>query len=172
MLNLKVVYFYFLAIKIILNKFFKQIYFTTKFYNNSLKSKNPKQFHFFPNPLLLSSFINHNNFAFKITKTNVDNFWNESNNLKEDENLNTFYWLNLINRKNDGLAIQKIINLWINKNNKYQKTIWKNTVISKRVIAWILNADILLNNTNVYFKENFFQSILIQVNHLQSNSQF
>ena len=172
MLNLKVVYFYFLAIKIILNRFFKQIYFTTKFYNNSLKSKNPKQFHFFPNPLLLSSFINYNNFAFKITKTNVDNFWNKSINLKEDENLNTFYWLNLINRKNDGLAIQKIITLWIIENNNYQKTIWKNTVISKRVIAWILNADIILNNTNVYFKENFFQSILIQVNHLKNNLNY
>ncbi len=172
MFNFKIVFFYFLAIKIIFIKFLKQIYFTTRIYNKSLKGKNPKQFHFFPNPLLLSSFVSNNNFSFKITKANADNFWKKSNSSKEDESLNNFYWLNLINRKNDGLTIQKIITLWISNNEKYQKKVWKNSVTSKRVISWILNADVILNNTNVYFKERFFQSILIQVNHLKNNLNY
>ena len=35
-----------------------------------------------------------------------------------------------------------------------------------------MNAYIILNNTNQYFKENFFQSILIQINHLKKNIKF
>ena len=41
MFNLRSVYFYFLAIKIYLYKNLKKIYFTTNYYNNSLKSKSP-----------------------------------------------------------------------------------------------------------------------------------
>ena len=39
--------------------------------------------------------------------------------VKEEENLNSFFWLNLINRKNDGEAIQEIITIWIKSNIKY-----------------------------------------------------
>ena len=41
--------------------------------------------------------------------------------------------------------------------------------ISKRILAWILNADIILNNADRSFKESFFNSIIIQVNHLKKN---
>ena len=36
-------------------------------------------------------------------------------------------------------------------------------------MSWILNADIILNNADKVFKENFFNSIIIQVNHLKNN---
>ena len=36
---------------------------------------------------------------------------------------------------------------------KYKKGIWENPVISKRIISWILNADIILNNADNIFKE-------------------
>ena len=45
MSRLKGIYFYFLALKIILHKFLKEFYFSTKFYNNSLIEKYPKDFH-------------------------------------------------------------------------------------------------------------------------------
>ena len=38
-----------------------------------------------------------------------------------------------------------------------------------RIISWILNADIILNNADNIFKDNFLQSILIQINHLKKN---
>ena len=31
----------------------------------------------------------------------------------------------------------------------------ENTLISKRIISWILNADIILNNANATFKTHF-----------------
>ena len=169
MFNFKAVYFYFLAVKILLARIVKKIYFSTNYYNNSLKTKSPEQLYFYPNPFLLSSLVNQKLFTFKISKINIESFWNNFESLKEEENLNSFFWLNLISRKNDGVAIQQIISIWIKNNIKYKNKNWSNLLISKRIIAWILNSDIILNNTNKSFKENFFNSIIFQVNHLNKN---
>ena len=98
---------------------------------------------------------------------NIDTFWTDFESVREEENLNSFFWLNLINRKNDGEDIRQIINIWIKNNIKYKNKNWSNLQISKRVLAWILNADIILNNADRIFKESFFNSIIIQVNHLK-----
>jgi len=172
MLIFKAVYFYFLAVKIILVRFLKNIFFSTNYYNKSLKTKLPEQLYFYPNPLLLSSFINQKIFTFKLSKINVDTFWNDFESQKEEEDLNSFFWLNLINRKNDTLIIQQIIFIWMKNNIKYKKKNWDNSNISKRILAWILNADIILNNTDKNFKKIFFNSIIIQVNHLKKNINF
>lgn len=167
--SLKAAYFYFLAVKILLFRFIKKIYFSTNFYNNSLKTKLPEQLYFYPNPFLLSSFVNEKMFNFKLSNVNIDIFWNEFDSPKEEQDLNSFFWLNLINRKNDGLAIQQIISIWIKNNNKYKNKNWNQLQISKRILAWILNADIILNNADKFFKESFFNSIIIQINHLKKN---
>jgi uncharacterized heparinase superfamily protein len=172
MLSFKTAYFYFLAVKIILLRFLKNIYFSTDYYNNLLKTKLPEQLYFYPNPLLLSSFINQKIFTFKLSKIKIDTFWNDFESKKEEENLNSFFWLNLINRKNDGLIIQQIISIWMKNNEKYKKKNWDNLNISKRILAWILNADIILNNADKNFKQIFFNSIIIQVNHLKKNLIF
>ena len=172
MFSFKGLYFYFLAIKITIAKFLKKIYFTTNYYNKSLKSKIPKQFYFYPNPFLLSSFINYKNFSLKIENVDPKTLWNEQSSKKNEKNLHDFFWLNLIDRKNNTLIIQKIISIWINKNNKYKKIIWDSAVLSKRIISWILNADIILNNADNTFKDNFLQSIIMQINHLKKNIKF
>ncbi|MDA7606309.1 heparinase II/III-family protein [Pelagibacteraceae bacterium] len=169
MLSIKAFYFYLLAVRITLIGFLKKIYFTTSYYNKSLKTELPKQLYFYPNPYLLSSFVNQKNFAFKLSRVNIDTFWTKHKNSKEEENLNSFFWLNLINRKNDGLVIQKIISIWIKNNTKYNKKNWQNSNISKRILAWILNANIILNNADESFKKSFFLSIVTQVNHLKNS---
>ena len=172
MLSIKAFYFYLLAVRITLIGFLKKIYFTTSYYNQSLKTELPKQLYCYPNPYLLSSFVNQKNFAFKLSRVNIDTFWIKHKNSKEEENLNSFFWLNLINRKNDGLVIQKIISIWIKNNTKYNKKNWQNSNISKRILAWILNADIILNNADVHFRKIFFLSIIAQVNHLKNNLNY
>jgi uncharacterized heparinase superfamily protein len=169
MSSFKAAYFYFLAVKILIARFIKKIYFSSNYYNKLLKTKLPEQLYFYPNPFLLSSFVNHKIFTFRLSKVNVDTFWNDFDTAKEEENLNSFFWLNLINRKNDGEAIQQIISIWIKKNIKYKKNNWDNLQISKRVLAWILNADIILNNADRVFRKSFFNSIIVQVNHLKKN---
>ena len=172
MLNLKAGYFNLLALRIICLRFFKQLYFSTSFYNNSLKAKTPEQFYFYPNPYLLSSFINQKIFTYRLSKIDPEKFWYDYKDEKEEKDLNSFFWLNLINRKNDGETIQKIIASWITKNNKFNNKNWQNLIISKRVLAWILNADIILNHADKPFKEKFFNSIISQVNHLKKNINY
>ena len=169
MFSFKAAYFYFLGIRILLLRFRKNIYFSTSYYNKSLKTRLPEQLYFYPNPFLLSSFVNQKIFTFKLSKISIDTFWSDFESKKEEEDLNSFFWLNLINRKNDSLAIQQIISIWIKNNYKYKKKNWNNLLISKRILAWILNADIILNNADRSFKESFFNSIIIQVNHLKKN---
>ena len=43
---------------------------------------------------------------------------------------------------------------------------------SKRIISWILNADIILESSNHFFKEEFLKSIILQVNHLKKCLKF
>ena len=171
MFNIKSIYFYFLAIQISIIKFIKKIYFTTNFYNKSLLTKPPQQFYFHPNPLLLSIITFYKKFSFKINEIDPNIFWLQSNN-NEKKELHNFFWLNLIDRKSDGKSIQKIINLWMLKHSKYKKNIWDNTVLSKRITSWILNADIILNNGFFEFKKNFLTSIILQTNHLKKNIKF
>jgi uncharacterized heparinase superfamily protein len=172
MFNFKASYFYLLAVKITLVRFLKKIYFTTDYYNKTLKTKSPQQLYFYPNPYLLSSFVHQKIFTFQLSEINIDTFWSSCTDKKEEKNLNSFFWLNLINRKNDGLIIQKIISIWIENNNKLKKENWQNSDISKRILAWILNADIILNNADKNFKQIFFDSIIIQVNHLKRNLNY
>ena len=63
MFNLRTAYFYLLAVKIILIRFLKELYFTTNYYNKSLKTRTPEQLYFYPNPFLLSSFANQKIFG-------------------------------------------------------------------------------------------------------------
>ena len=172
MFNLKSIYFYFLAIQISLIKFIKKIYFSTNFYNNSLVSKTPQQFYFHPNPFLLSSITNYKKYSFKISEIDPNVFWIKKKNNWENKELHGFLWLNLIDRKSDGKSLQKIIDIWILKNSKYKRNIWESSVLSKRIISWILNVEIILNNGSFYFKRNFLNSIIAQTNHLKKNIKF
>ncbi len=172
MLNLKSAYYYFLAIKIAFIKFIKKIYFTTKYYQKSLETKIPSKFHFFPNSFLLSSLTNYKDFSFKISDIDPDIFWNKQPSSVNERSLNNFLWLNLIDRKNDASIIQRIITVWIYKNKAYKKNIWDNSVLSERVISWILNANIILDKTDNVFKKDFLNSIIVQINHLKKNIRF
>jgi len=172
MFNLKSIYFYFLALQISLIKFIKKIYFSTNFYNKSLRSKTPEQFYFHPNPFLLSSITNYKKYSFKISKIDPNVFWLDKKNAWEEKELHSFLWLNLIDRKNDGKSLQNIIDIWMLKHSKYKKNVWESSVLSKRIISWILNVDIILNNGSFYFKRNFLNSITAQANHLKKNIKF
>ncbi len=171
MFGLKVAYFYLIAIQITLIKFFKKIYFSTSHYNKSLRSKIPTQVYYNPNPFILSIISPYTKRSFKINTISPNDFWIESKdkNLKEYHN---FLWLSLIDRKIDVKNIQKIIYLWMLKYSNFKKNIWETSTLSLRVISWILNIDIIISNGTFEFKKNFFQSIVLQCNHLKKNIRF
>ena len=171
MFGLKGAYFYFVAIQITFIKFFKRIYFLSNHYHESLKSKIPTQVYFNPNPFLLSLISPYKKKSFRINEINVNDFWKESKN-KNIYDHHNFLWLSLIDRKVDGKSIQKIIYLWMFKYSKFKRKVWENSTLSNRIISWILNIDIIINNGTFEFKKNFFQNIILQCNHLKKNIRF
>ncbi len=172
MISLKTAYYYILAVKINLIKIFKKIYFTTGFYKKSLISKVPNQFFFFPNPFLMSSFSNYRKFAFQINNLDPNKFWNQNYSYKEKKELHNFLWLSSIDRKDNTSTLRKIISIWNLDNLKYKSLIWETSIISKRIMSWILNADIILKNSTFDFKRSFIESIIIQTNHLRRNFKY
>ncbi len=171
MLGLKSVYFYLIALQITFIKFLKRVYFSSYKYNKSLITKTPQQPYYNPNPFLLSIITDYKKYSFKINEINPNLFWFE-NQKKGSEHLHNFLWLNLINRKTDGKNIKKIIYIWILKNSIYKKNIWQTSILSSRIISWILNIDVILDNANFTFKRNFLNSIISQSNHLKKNIKF
>ena len=147
--RLKSIYFYFLLISVNIIKIIKKTYFKTSFYNKSLKSEVPKQFYFFPNPFLLSSITPYKNFSFDVDDFDPYQFLKKKTTRKEERNIHNFIWLNLINRKNNSLVIQKIITVWIFKNSTYQDLIWENSVTSLRIEDRHEVTEIILNNNNI-----------------------
>ena len=170
MLGLKSIYFYLIALQITCVKLIKKFYFSSKQYNKSLLTEIPKQPHYNPNPFLLSIITAYKTKSFKINEVDPNLFWIEDK--KNIEQLHNFFWLNLINRKTDGKNIKKIIYIWMLKNSNYKKRIWDTSTISARIISWILNIDIILDNANFEFKRNFIGSIISQSNHLKKNIKF
>ena len=171
MFGLKSVYFYLIACQITLIKFLKKLYFSSQNYNKSLESKTPQQIYYNPNPFLLSIITSYSNQSFKISEIDANVFWLEDKR-KETKQLHNFFWLNLIDRKTDYKNIKKIIYVWMIKNSKYKKEIWETSTLSARVISWILNSDIILNNSTFDFRKNFLNCIISQTNHLKRNIKF
>ena len=169
MLDLKSVYFYFLSIKKIIVKSIREIFFSTQLYNKFLISENPSKLFFYPNPYLLSPLLNHKDLLLKISKFEANYFWKETKNNNEKKNLHSFLWLNLIDRKNEKETIKKIVSDWIKKYGNYQKDIWNENVLSKRTIAWVSNADIILSKQDDRFQKIFFSSLIKQINFLKKN---
>ena len=169
MLDLKGIYLNFLSIKRITFKSIRQVFFSTSFYNKLLISENPNRFFFYPNPYLLSPLLNQKDLLLKISKFEANYFWNKSKNINETKNLHSFLWLNLIDRKNDKETIQKIVILWIKKYGNYKKDIWNENLLSKRSMAWISNADIILANKDDNFQKLFLSSLIKQINFLKKN---
>ncbi len=171
MFGLKSVYLYLIACQITLIKFFKKLYFSSKNYNKSLESKTPQQVYYNPNPFLLSIITSNSDKSFKVSEIDPNIFWIEDKK-KNTEQMHNFFWLNLIDRKADHTKLKKIIYIWMLKNAKYKKKIWETSTLSARVISWILNIDIILNNSTFEFKKNFLNCIIYQTNHLKRNFRF
>jgi len=165
----KSIYIYFLSIKKLITKSIKEFFFSTIFYNKLLESKIPSRFFFYPNPYLLSPLLNHKDFLIKISHEDVRNFWIKILKNKEKKNIHNFLWLNLVDRKNESKIIQKIIEEWVLKYDKYKKDIWSDSLISLRIISWISNADVILNNNQKDFNESFYRCLLKQINFIRKN---
>ena len=169
MIRLKSIYIYFLAIKKVLIRSLKELFFGSNYYNKLLDTDVPSSFLFNPNPYLLSPFLNHKDLLIKISNEDVRNFRISLFENKEKKSIHNFLWLNLIDRKNENEIIQKIIGEWIKKYSKYTKGIWDGDLTSLRIISWISNADLILNTNDKDFNKSFYKNIIRQTNFVKKN---
>ena len=91
-------------------------YKTIKFFNNKSIVDG-----FTTNPSLmrLAGAKNYKKYSFKISEIDPNVFWLDKKKTWEEKEIHNFLWLNLIDRKNDGKSLQKIIDVWMFKNSKY-----------------------------------------------------
>ncbi len=169
MISIKSIFIYLLSLKRIIAKSMKEFFYTTKFYNELLDNKIPSRFFFYPNPYLLSPLLNHKDLLIKISNEDVRNFRISFLKNKERRSIHNFLWLNLVDRKNKLEIIQRIIEEWILKYQNYKKNVWSENLISIRIISWISNADLILNNTQKNFNQIFYKSLVRQITFVKKN---
>ena len=78
-------------------------------------------------------------------------------------------WLNLIDRKTEVKVVQKILNDWLKKYRNYKKDIWNPKIVGIRIISWISNGEMILNNSGQDFENSFFKCLIKQLNFLKKN---
>ena len=171
MFGLKSVYFYLVAYQITLIKYFKKIYFLSRNYNKSLEARTPQQVYYHPNPFLLSIITSYTGQSFRVSEIDPNIFWLEDSK-DEKKQMHSFFWLSLIDRKTNHKKLKQIIYIWMLKNSKYKIKTWETSTLSERIISWLLNVDIILNNSTFEFKKNFLSCIITQTNHLKKNIRF
>ena len=88
---------------------------------------------------------------------------------KKFENLHSFLWLAKLDRKNSKIITKVIIKDWINNFFNYEINTWEMEITAKRIIAWVSNTDITLENSDKIYKEKFFVSLIKQSNFLIKN---
>jgi len=170
MYRLKSIKLYFFSI---LNLFFLSIrnfYYSSNFYNKRLITFTPDRIFYNPSTYLSASLTTASNDFYKITETSPEELWkiNRKDKLKF-ENLHNFLWLARLDRKNSKIITKNIINSWIDTFYNYDQNTWQMEIIAKRIIAWISNTDITLENSDKNYKEKFFSSIIKQSNFLLKN---
>ena len=155
-----------------LNDIIKQI--RNIYLNSNLYEKNISRIHneeliYKPSPHLLSSLIKYQAKKVNINDIATENIWeNENINTKDFKKLNNFYWFFTLDLKSSKNNTQRIIYDWINKNYKYNSKSWEFDLISKRIIAWLSNHNLTIDDCNKDYLKLFNKMIQKQTNHLMN----
>ncbi len=148
----------------------KNYYLKSNFYNKKLITFIPSRIFYSPSSYLSASLTNISSDFYNVTNISTELIW--KTNLKDKqkfENLHSFLWLTKLDRKNSRDITKDIINSWINNFFNYEPYSWELETTAKRIIAWVSNTDITLENSNKDYKEKFFLSLVKQSNFLLKN---
>ncbi len=152
---------------------FRNYYFTTNFYNKKLTTFSPDRIFYSPSTYLTASLTTPSSDFYKIETISPELLWKTSKENKQKfENLHSFLWLTKLDRKNSKFVTKNIIESWINYFYNYQRETWDVEITAKRIIAWVSNTDITLENADKIYKEKFFLSIIKQSNFLLKNLKY
>ena len=147
-------------------------YYKSIFYNKKITTSIPSRIFYSPSSHLIAPLTTINNDIYKISNIPTEKVWEKKyDNTSQFKNLHSFLWLTKLDRKSSKIFSQKIINQWIKNNNNFSPEIWEVEILAKRIIAWISNTDITLQDSEKNYKEKFFESLIKQYNHLLRNTK-
>ena len=145
----------------------KNLYFKTNFYNKKISSNIPNKYNYRPSQHIINCLIAFNRKKFRIDQLSLNSIWQtNSKNSDEFKNLHNFLWLLTLDIKTSKLVTQNIIENWIDNNKIFNEETWKIDILSKRIIAWISNTNLTLDESNKNYKVKFILSTVKQINHL------
>ena len=133
---------------IYINRFFfnfinqlRKIYLNSNFYDKKISNINKHDLIYKPSPHLLSSLIKYQKKKFRIEDFSLNKIWTENNlSKKEFKKLNNFFWIFSLDLKSSNSSVQKVIENWIEVNQKYDPKSWEFDTTSKRIISWLSNS--------------------------------
>ena len=155
-----------------LNNISKQIrnmYLNSNYYNNKISKINNNDLIYKPSPHLLTSIIKYQTKKVNINDIATENLWDNKNiNVYNFRKLNSFYWFFSLDLKSSKKNIQKVVSEWIKKNFKYNTRSWEFDLTAKRIIAWLSNHNLTIEESNKSYQNDFDRIIKKQANHLMN----
>ena len=145
----------------------RNIYLNSNFYDKKISKFNNENLIYKPSPHLLSSLIRYQTQKINVNDIATENLWDhQNNNIKNFKKLNNFYWFFSLDLKSSKKNTQKIISNWIKKNFKYNSKSWEFDLTSKRIIAWLSNHNLTIEESDEDYLRLFNEMIQKQTNHL------
>jgi len=170
MQGLKSIKLYFFSILKLSSLSFRNYYLSSSFYNKKLVTFIPDRIFYTPSTHLSASLSTFSSDFYKISNTSPKVLWQTSIQDKQKfENLHSFLWLTKLDRKNSKTVTKDIIKSWIGNFSNFNPHTWKMEITAKRIIAWVSNTDITLENSDKIYKEKFYLSLIKQSNFLLKN---
>ena len=152
-----------------INKQVRNIYLNSSFYEKKISKIYNDGLIYKPSPHLLSSLIKYQTQKINVNNISAENLWeNENINSENFKRLNNFYWFFSLDLKSSKKNTQKIIYDWINKNYKYNSKSWEFDLTSKRIIAWLSNHSLTIDEGSKDYLNIFNSMIQKQTNHLMN----
>jgi len=170
MYSLKSIKLYFFSLLKLFFINFKNFYYKSNHYNKKLITFIPDRIFYKPSAYLSASLTSFSNDFYKITETKPELLWKVKVNDKlKFKNLHNFLWLSRLDRKNSKTITKNIIKNWINIFFNYDPHTWDMEITARRIIAWVSNTDITLEDADKTYKHKFFSSLVKQSNFLLKN---
>ena len=151
----------------------QKIYFTTNYYNNSLKISPPSRSYDMNNVPLLLELEDKNNQRIELLNRFHKNIWKLDNiGKKHLSELHKFSWLSQLDIKNQKNLVKTIILEWLKKNQNYNEKNWQHQITSHRIIFWICCSHFTIRHDDMVYRAAVTNNIVKQAVHLNKNLSF
>ena len=151
----------------LIKKKIRHFYLNSNLYNKKITPSSIGLIEYQPSPSLLDGLINYDKKKINIENYSLNEIWDNPNlKEKDQQNLNSFFWLFSLDLKSSKKDTQGVILQWIDRNHRYNPKSWEFDIAAKRIIAWTSNSRLTYEDSNTNYKDEFNRVIKKQVNHL------